>query len=224
MKNLLLSFSLLIAFSQIFAQTSSFDWIAKDDTVRSIPVADSIIAFDGSLINKTNRNLDILIIKQSVSNPKNWPNYICAGVCYPPNQDTIRLNIDPNATVEIKYDVDVIAPSNGDVATFKVTIMNNQNPEEFIIRNFRVNVNQTSKHKGIQNQFSVYPNPVTNILRVKSDEKIVSMEVISLNGQVLLSSYTHTINVEDLLPGIYIIKITDFKGNSEFQKFIKENN
>ncbi len=223
MKKLIFGFILLFAFSKIQAQ-SSFSWIAKDDTIRSIPVADSIVAFDGDLKNNTNKNLDLLIIKQSVSNPKNWSHYICAaGTCYPPNQDTLRINVAPNETMEMKYDIDVISPTNGDVGTFKVTIINNQNTDEVITRNFRVNVNQTSKNKSFQNIFSVYPNPVSTTLFVKTNSQNVSYtELFNINGQLISTQSENKINVESLTPGVYLIKIHTIEGHSEFHKFIKQ--
>ncbi len=223
MKKLLFGFILLFAFSKIQAQIS-FSWIAKDDTIKSIPVADSIVAFDGDLKNNTNRNLDVLIIKQSVSNPRNWAHYICAaGTCYPPNQDTLRITVGPNETIEMKYDVDVISPTNGDVATFKVTIVNNQNTDEVITRNFRINVNQTSKNQSLQNIFSVYPNPVSTLLFIKTNSHNISYaEVLNINGQVLFTNIENKIHVENLNPGIYFIKIHTKEGYTEYHKFVKQ--
>ncbi|GIV43656.1 MAG: hypothetical protein KatS3mg035_0779 [Bacteroidia bacterium] len=223
MKKLYLVLSFLWAFCQIQAQ-NSFDWIAKGDTIKSIPVADSIVLFDGDLKNNTNKVLDLLIIKQSVVNPKNWAHYICsAGTCYPPNQDTVRINLNPNETIEMRYDVDVISPTNGDVATFKVTIMNNQNSDEFITRTFRVNVNQTNKIKNLVQVFSVYPNPVSSTLFVKnSSQSITYTEILNTSGQILSTHHENFIDVQKLPSGIYFLKIYTTEGYTEYHQFIKQ--
>lgn len=223
MKKLAFSFILIFAFLKTQAQMS-FDWIANDDTVKSIPVADSILAFDGDLKNNTNRPLDLLIVKQSVSNSKNWANYICAaGTCYPPNQDTLRLSVAANETIEMKFDVDVVAPINGDFATFKVTIVNNQNVDEIIVRNFRVNVNQTNRNKSVSNIFAVYPNPVSKNLLVKNlPSHAFQLEVLNLNGQQVLSQNQSSLDVQSLTPGMYLLKIQTIEGYTEFHRFIKE--
>lgn len=223
MKKFLLNSIFLFAFSLIQAQ-SSFEWIAIDDTIQTIPVADSIVAFDGDLKNKTNRTLDILITKQAISNPRNWPHYVCvAGNCYAPNQDTLRINVGPNETIEMKYDIDVIAPNNGDVATFKVTIINNQNTDEIITRSFRINVNQTNKSKSISSIFSIYPNPVSHTLFIKmNSQNLLYSEILNINGQSISIQEGNTIKVKELNPGIYLLKIYTTEGYIEYHKFIKE--
>jgi hypothetical protein len=223
MKQIVLLLVVWMGYSNLFSQTSSFDWIVKDDTVKIIPVADSIVYFDGDLINKTNKNLDVLIVKQSVSNPKNWANYICASsTCYPPTQDTIRPILGPNETMSLKFDVDVLNPANGDVATFKVTVLNNLNPSEVITHTFRINIQQTSKNKGLLNQFSVYPNPVTDVLKIRTTQLISTVEVLNLNGQSLMITHSPSIDVSNFSPGVYVVKIQGQNDYVEYHKFIKE--
>ena len=69
---------------------------------------------------------------------------------------------------------------------------------------------------------TVFPNPVYNLLTIKSSTTIYSINVINLLGQIL---YTHNYNspqvqidVADLPSGIYFIKIN----GSEVRKFVKE--
>ena len=80
----------------------------------------------------------------------------------------------------------------------------------------------------------VYPNPVSNKLTVhfawsNYGEHII--EVYDLNGRVLLSetsktvplhSANKTIDVSSFNAGIYLLKLTDSKGNVSSTKFIKE--
>ncbi len=222
MNKIFFTFIISLAFLKVNAQTPSFDWTALDDTIKTIPVMDSIVAFDTDLKNNTNRALDIVIIKQSVSNPKNWANYICAAsTCYPPNQDTVRLSIDPNTNINVKYDVDVVAPTNGDVATFKVTVLNNQNSNEVITKIFRVNINQTNRQPNLHTSFSIYPNPVSDFLTVKIDKVIFSIEIFNLNGQLLKTTNQNFINVQDLTSGIYLLKVNT-ETYSEYHRIVKE--
>lgn len=223
MKKIFTFLIIFLAFLENYGQIS-FEWIAKNDTIQTIPVTDTLVAFDGDLKNKTNRSLDILVIKQSIQNPRNWANYLCvAGNCYTPNQDTLRLTVGPNETIEMKYDVDVIAPSNGDFATFKVTIVNNQNTEEFVTRNFRVNVHQTNKSKAVTQLFSIYPNPVSNQLFVKNETyHVISTDILDLNGQLIQTHNQTIIDVSNLPPNVYFLRINRIDGYLEYHKFIKE--
>lgn len=70
--------------------------------------------------------------------------------------------------------------------------------------------------------FSVYPNPTTDNIKVNSKDEIKSLEVLDFIGQSLLINHGSTsINVEQLPNGIYILKISTDK-NSKIQKFIKK--
>lgn len=74
--------------------------------------------------------------------------------------------------------------------------------------------------------FSLYPNPAKHILNIKSND-VVTMkmaQVYDLNGKIILKSdiVNHSISVETLSPGTYIILLRDENGKDYSQKFIKE--
>lgn len=66
----------------------------------------------------------------------------------------------------------------------------------------------------------VYPNPVRDRLHIKSDKKITSVRIIDLFGrQVINQEFNGTsVNVERLNAGLYIIDITDVRGNHQRSK------
>ena len=73
------------------------------------------------------------------------------------------------------------------------------------------------------NTFNIYPNPVSDILNIKSDKEIIKLEIIDVLGKIILSEInpTNRINVERLKSGIYSIK-TIFKDESSvIQKIVK---
>jgi len=59
---------------------------------------------------------------------------------------------------------------------------------------------------------NVYPNPATDLLRVESSAQIEKLEVVSLDGSILNSSETESINVSSLLNGSYFVRITTNEG------------
>ncbi|HOB25030.1 MAG TPA: T9SS type A sorting domain-containing protein [Kaistella sp.] len=71
------------------------------------------------------------------------------------------------------------------------------------------------------NKIQFYPNPVKDILNIKSDSEISKVEVFSLEGKKLKESNQNKIDVSQLTSGVYIIKTTDNKGNIQTNKFIK---
>jgi endo-1,4-beta-D-glucanase Y len=74
----------------------------------------------------------------------------------------------------------------------------------------------------------LYPNPVlnNNELTVEGIKNYIKLEITSLSGNILLSRHLLfsdkiTIDVSLLKKGIYILRISDDYGKSEFLKFIK---
>jgi hypothetical protein len=64
-------------------------------------------------------------------------------------------------------------------------------------------------------EFSVFPNPVEDIIHIQSDEQIRSVSIINVMGKaVLKSTETSTINLEGLEPGVYLLNIKTAKGQS----------
>ncbi|RAR75655.1 T9SS type A sorting domain-containing protein [Flavobacterium aciduliphilum] len=76
----------------------------------------------------------------------------------------------------------------------------------------------------ILNSFQIYPNPVTTILNINSNEnEIEEISVIDLMGKVMLKQKNNfnQINVQNLASGIYFLSVTS-SGKTTIQKFIKE--
>ncbi len=58
----------------------------------------------------------------------------------------------------------------------------------------------------------IYPNPVVDVLTIVTDD-FLKAELYSVNGQLILSSNLKTINVSDVVQGVYFIKVTTQKGS-----------
>ncbi len=71
----------------------------------------------------------------------------------------------------------------------------------------------------------IYPNPVKNILNVKSDSKIEKVELFNTNGKKIQSGKPNTkdveINMNHLPAGVYILKTT-INGKASSQKIVKK--
>ena len=73
----------------------------------------------------------------------------------------------------------------------------------------------------ISAETKVYPNPMSNVLHIESNNV---QDVIIFNAvgqQVLFVENTNEINVENLNEGLYFVKICDMKGNSIVKKIVK---
>jgi hypothetical protein len=77
------------------------------------------------------------------------------------------------------------------------------------------------------NELLVYPNPVSNYLRLANTDNIISMEIRSINGELInlkeiQDNNITVINCSGLAPGIYLLNLKDNSGLSHTVKFIKK--
>jgi len=73
------------------------------------------------------------------------------------------------------------------------------------------------------NNFSIYPNPVKDILWINTDKTRYQIEIYNTIGELLiLKKGVNQIAVSNLGIGIYLIKIKDEKGNCKTKKIMKE--
>lgn len=62
------------------------------------------------------------------------------------------------------------------------------------------------------NDFIIYPNPVTSQLNIKTNEGIDEITVYNMHGQLMLSTTRKRINLENLKPGVYQVRIKSETG------------
>ena len=97
------------------------------------------------------------------------------------------------------YFLDVIAP-NGDFAQYRDGL--------FSIEDSAVDL------------FTIYPNPVENLLTINSQETIENVIIYAITGQKISHQKTNTINTAHLEKGVYFIEV--FANNKQsIKRFIK---
>ncbi|WP_040756746.1 T9SS type A sorting domain-containing protein [Winogradskyella psychrotolerans] len=98
----------------------------------------------------------------------------------------------------------------------------NGNTSEFGINvNYPLSVSQFEN-----NRFKLYPNPVSNVLFIKSPvSEAYNLELINTLGQVVLTQKNNNASIElkvsSLSNGLYFLNITSERGTTEIIKFIK---
>lgn len=70
---------------------------------------------------------------------------------------------------------------------------------------------------------NLYPNPVKNTLHISKTNEIKSLEIYSIQGQVVLTqkSQFETIDMSNLQSGLYFVKLTDNANRSSTFKVLK---
>jgi hypothetical protein len=82
----------------------------------------------------------------------------------------------------------------------------------------------TVSQQVVKNSFYVYPNPTTTVLNIANDDTsqtITNLEIISLEGRVLMKQNTSQVDIASLPIGLYFCKITT-NNISQIIKFLKQ--
>ncbi|MDR2937767.1 MAG: T9SS type A sorting domain-containing protein [Prevotellaceae bacterium] len=76
-------------------------------------------------------------------------------------------------------------------------------------------VASTAANKELANLVTLYPNPVGSMLYINSTLQIVDIQIVSVNGVVLMQSKNQAeLNVSSLASGVYIVRITFADGRT----------
>lgn len=135
-------------------------------------------------------------------------------------------------------------PETGDIVTFDIIISDaDQMPEENSVYKamaFNNTYNwdnwdkpcywgqgilsaKTSSEKYSEKIFTVYPNPVNNVLNIRGAEKISKIQIVDINGRVVLTRETEfeQIDVSAIQKGVYLMNIISKEGNHHSVRLVK---
>lgn len=80
------------------------------------------------------------------------------------------------------------------------------------------------KENNLENQIIIYPNPIKDILNIKTENSILStVSIIDFQGREVLTKSTNlnSINMSKFSSGVYFLKIKSDNNVSIFKKIIK---
>jgi hypothetical protein len=70
--------------------------------------------------------------------------------------------------------------------------------------------------------FAVYPNPTNNKLSLDDSRfSLKNVELFNILGKKVMTSTTNQLNLENLVNGIYLLKVYDVKGNIASKRIVK---
>jgi len=135
---------------------------------------------------------------------------------------SIRSNSNTNAiSAEINSDEELVLTPQG-AGTANIVVSFNSNGKvvnkTLTVISSSLAVNDNAKKINL----SIYPNPTTDILNIKTQDKIVEVSVFDSTGKMINTKIVDgKINVSELLKGNYILRITTDKATYQ-EKFIKK--
>jgi hypothetical protein len=94
--------------------------------------------------------------------------------------------------------------------------------DEYILMIDDINVSGTAGINENVINANVYPNPANDVLNIAINEEIESVSIVTLDGKVVATSTSSTVNVADLTSGMYVYEITTANGNVARDTFVKK--
>jgi hypothetical protein len=93
-------------------------------------------------------------------------------------------------------------------------------PAFFCIDNFEYDLITSVKEVSKSNMFSIYPNPSSSSININYNERFLNINILDIQGKMVLQSKQKTIDINSLENGIYIVQIETENGilNSKFVK------
>ncbi|RFN57923.1 T9SS type A sorting domain-containing protein [Marixanthomonas ophiurae] len=87
------------------------------------------------------------------------------------------------------------------------------------------NLGPLAIEENLANSFSIYPNPTTGLLNVKSNSPISEIIIYNSIGQLLITfKEKNQVDISGLSEGIYFVKIINESGRTETKKVVKKIN
>ena len=161
------------------------------------------------------------IFKQFIDIPLTWETAICTDVCYPSTVNSVNLSLAPSDSQEFVFYfyTDLVADSG----YAKVLYTNLNIPSNTVLHGYH---GITQSPLGISEKeeatFSVYPNPATDVINVKSNSTgfyIISdaLGCVVLKGR--LATIQSSIAISNLSKGFYFLTI---QGQGKSVKILKQ--
>lgn len=216
-----------------------FDWVAE------VPEA-TVIAGDASIGKLDNCNLDSennLILTGFIRGNIDWGNgmitestnigYDLLVVKYNPDGEVIMTkhgggeSYDKAISSIIDSDDNLyIAGFGYDSTKFDEVKTYYEGYYPFLLKLKNENITTGLQTNEIANSIKVYPNPISDIVNIKIDEAINSLELMNVNGSVLEvfnsnAKTTIQIDLSKYRSGVYFLKIQTIDNNFYRQKILK---
>jgi len=159
-------------------------------------------------------NASVIDLKTVVSDEDNLSSAIVKSIKSNSNPAAVSAVINANDEL-------VLTPVASGTADIKISFNSNGKVVEKILTvNSTTSTLATAEVKKIE--FSIYPNPVTDILILKTQEKILNVTIYDASGKMVNAQLNNgQINVSTLPNGVYILKAVTDKAVYQ-QKLIKK--
>jgi hypothetical protein len=208
-ENFVISYDVMV--TEKMGADFEFTLFSKDEVNDYYPIAGVGMEYQGNMYVISSIDYDYEMVEGVSWEENEWNN--------------IKIEVSPE---ELKYFVNETLVFTGenynpsDISGFNM-LHNNYGGSAYY-DNFKINEVEMNVSDLNSSRFSVYPNPVKDVLSVAVDstEKIALIEVYSLTGQkVKVQKNASKVQVSELAKGTYVVKATTESGKVYTRKIVK---
>lgn len=159
-------------------------------------------------------NITTIDLKTVVSDTDNFNSAIVKSIKSNSNSSVVSATINANDEL-------VLTPLSAGTADIVIKFNSNGKlVEKTLTVNSLGNTLSTAEVKKLQ--FSIYPNPATDVVYIKTSEKILNVSIYDASGKLVNAEFNNgQVNVNTLPKGVYILKATTDKSVYQ-QKIVKK--
>ncbi len=233
MKNLSL-FVFLLSCLSIHAQT--LESVPNQLTGQFVACPDNKVEMPFTVTNTLAEDVTAFWYVNRIDVPSQWQLQICdANLCYGWGREDCpedRENLfAPNQSINIfsiKVGIDVNGYAQDGIGTFEFVMINTLDSTDVLLTlPFEVTGTacmSSTDETEVEDQDALFPNPTNGVLNVREANGLSQINFFDLKGQLVKSEdkISSSIDVSELLPGIYLVRSIDALGNqTNIQKIIK---
>jgi len=183
--------------------------------------------------NNTNDIIELEWLLQDIDLPEEWEFSVrdteldyFTGIA----SSTTAFEIDP-ADTSFNFSVLIYPNEVSGCGSFKVSYRDFTTQEIVQSVNYTIGIDDetclmvSTRHEEIP-RFSISPNPTRDVINLSDIQNIVGVELYDLHGKMIKNKVdigSPTLNVEDLINGIYLLRVTDNQQRTSTIRIVKNN-
>lgn len=94
--------------------------------------------------------------------------------------------------------------------------------DNFVAKAVNIDPFLATSEADLKSDISIFPNPVTDVISIKSGKEISIVSILDVSGKLIKQSKEKTINIENLAKGVYLVQINYLDGTKASKKIIKK--
>ncbi|MGB0403225.1 MAG: T9SS type A sorting domain-containing protein [Salibacteraceae bacterium] len=142
------------------------------------------------------------------------------------NKDSFQMTLP---TISCRNNPELLCIEVGDSVAFKyysAISVRKDSIAKYQLECPEIETNISAKEYEKEQDFIIYPNPTSNLVTISANIEFINLTLLNSIGETLLkfnsSNGRYTFNMDEYLPGIYVVRLSSDKGEIRTKKLVKE--